>query len=282
MSYNTLISCETLNKHLNDRNWVIIDCRFSLADSEVGARAYRMGHIPQARYANLDQDLSSQTTCFTGRHPLPDFRILEKKLGLWGISSHSQVVVYDDSNSAFAARLWWLLKNMGHDRVAVLDGGIKRWQKQGLNLSTTLPKVLPKTFRAYLNQSAWVSARQLSDGLASKQIKLVDARSPERFRGDQEPIDPVAGHIPYAINHPFQLNLGEEDCFLSPEILRQQFKLLLNNHPAEQTIHMCGSGVTACHNLLAMEYAGLSGSKLYPGSWSEWIRNPNNSISPIL
>ncbi len=282
MSNNTLVSCETLNNHLHDRNWIIFDCRFSLADAEAGAKAYRMGHIPGARYANLNQDLSSQTNCNTGRHPLPDFRTLENKLAQWGVSSNCQVVVYDDSNGAFAARLWWLLRNMGHEHVAVLDGGITRWRRLGLELSTVLPKIQPKQFRAYVNQSAWVSASQLRDGLASKHFKLIDARTPERFRGEIEPIDPVAGHIPYAINRPFQLNLDETGCFLPPSELHQQFKSLLKTIPAEQSIHMCGSGVTACHNLLAMEYAGLAGSKLYPGSWSEWIRNPNNPISPIL
>ncbi len=282
MNYNTLVSCQTLNTNLNKRNWIIFDCRFSLADAEAGAKAYRMGHIPGARYADLDHDLSSLITSFTGRHPLPDFRTLEKKLAQWGVTSNCQVVVYDHSNGAFAARLWWLLRVMGHEHVAVLDGGITQWQKQGLQLSTVLPKIQPKRFRAYVNQSAWVSASQLGNGLASKHFNLIDARTPERFRGEQEPIDTVAGHIPYAINRPFQLNLDTEGCFLSAKILRQQFKLLLNNQPAEQAVHMCGSGVTACHNLLAMEYARLSGSKLYPGSWSEWIRNPNRPISPIL
>ncbi|MGZ8239829.1 MAG: sulfurtransferase, partial [Methylobacter sp.] len=180
---------------------------------------------------------------------------------------------------AFAGRLWWLLKCMGHDKVAVLNGGIKQWQKQGLPVTTTLPTVKPTTFRAYLDESAWLNAVQVQNSLAQKAICLIDARTPERYRGEQEPIDPVAGHIPGALNRAFQLNLNSNGLFLSAEQLREQFKQLIGTTAPEQVVHYCGSGVTACHNLLAMEYAGLTGSKLYAGSWSEWIRNKNRSIA---
>ncbi|MGZ8928810.1 MAG: sulfurtransferase [Methylobacter sp.] len=279
MTYTTLVSTDILNQQLNNPNWVIVDCRFSLADTEAGAKAYRHGHIPNARYAHLDKDLSSAITDFTGRHPLPNFALLAKKLGDWGITNASQVVAYDDAGGAFAGRLWWLLKCMGHDKVAVLNGGIKQWQKQGLPVTTTLPTVKPTTFRAYLDESAWLNAVQVQNSLAQKAICLIDARTPERYRGEQEPIDPVAGHIPGALNRAFQLNLNSNGLFLSAEQLREQFKQLIGTTAPEQVVHYCGSGVTACHNLLAMEYAGLTGSKLYAGSWSEWIRNKNRSIA---
>lgn len=279
MTYTTLIATDTLHRHLNHPDWVIVDCRFSLADTEAGAKAYRHGHIPNARYAHLDRDLSSAITDFTGRHPLPDFTLLAKKLGAWGIATNSQVVAYDDAGGAFAGRLWWLLRCMGHDKVAVLDGGIKHWQKQGFPVTTILPKVKPAAFRPYLNDGAWLNALQVQDSLARKAVCLIDARTPERYRGEQEPIDPVAGHIPGALNRAFQLNLDSNGLFLPPEQLRAQFKRLIGTRAPEQVVHYCGSGVTACHNVLAMEYAGLEGSKLYAGSWSEWIRNKNRTVA---
>lgn len=279
MTYKTLISAETLNQHLTDPNWVIFDCRFSLAEPEAGGSAYRHGHIPGARYVHLDKDLSSAITDHTGRHPLPNFTVLAQKLGNWGVSNRSQVVVYDDVGGAFADRLWWLLRVLGHDNVAVLDGGIKHWQKQGFALTTALPAVNATTFRPYLNNELWLDAIQVQNSLARKSICLIDARPPERYRGEQEPIDPVAGHIPGALNRPFQLNLDSQGLFLTPDALRSQFKQLIGSTAPEQVVHYCGSGVTGCHNLLAMEHAGLTGSKLYAGSWSEWIRDKNRNVA---
>lgn len=279
MAYNTLISASELNAHFNDNNWVIFDCRFSLANTELGATAYRHGHLPQARYAHLDKDLSSAITAFTGRHPLPDFAQLAKKLGDWGVSNNTQVVIYDDAGGAFAGRMWWLLRCLGHEKVAVLNGGLPDWLKQGFAVTTVLPTVKPTVFRAYLNDALWLSARQVEAGLARRKVTLLDARTPERYRGEQEPIDPVAGHIPYALNRPLQLNLDRSGLFLSAEVLRQQFKALLGSQAATEVVHYCGSGVTACHNLLAMEVAGLTGSRLYAGSWSEWIRDKNRSVA---
>lgn len=278
MTYTTLISTTTVSQNLNHPDWVIIDCRFSLADTEAGGQAYRHGHIPTARYASLNKDLSSTITDFTGRHPLPDFTVLTKKLGHWGISNNTQVVVYDDTGGAFAARLWWLLRCLGHHKVAVLNGGYQQWKKQGLPINTTLPGIKPTLFRPYLNSAAWLSATQVQNSLAQKSICLVDARTPERYRGAQEPIDSVAGHIPYAVNREFQLNLDSHGLFLPVEKLREQFSLLLGANTAKHVVHYCGSGVTACHNLLAMEQAGLTGSRLYAGSWSEWIRNKNRAV----
>jgi thiosulfate/3-mercaptopyruvate sulfurtransferase len=209
---------------------------------------------------------------------LPDFAQLAKKLADWGVGNNTQVVVYDDAGGAFAGRMWWLLRCLGHEKVAVLNGGLPHWLKQGYAVTTVLPTVTPTVFRADLNDSLWLSARQVEDGLAQRKITVIDARTSERYRGKQEPIDPVAGHIPYALNHPFQLNLDKTGLFLSAESLRQQFKSLLGQRAASEVVHYCGSGVTACHNVLAMEVAGLSGSKLYAGSWSEWIRNKNRRV----
>ncbi len=278
MNYNTLISSETVNQHLHQSDWVIIDCRFSLANTKQGKNAYQHGHIPYARYAHLEHDLSSSITPCTGRHPLPDVRVLVEKLGNWGISNHTQVVVYDDAGGAFASRLWWMLRYwLGHEKVAVLDGGIQAWQTH-FDLVTTLPHITSTTFRPYLNDAHCLTALQVQNALAQKKSCLIDARNPERYRGEIEPIDRVAGHIPYAVNRSFQSNLDKSGLFLSPETLHREFQMVIGNKPPENTMHYCGSGVTACHNLLAMEYAGLSGSKLYAGSWSEWICNRNRSI----
>jgi thiosulfate/3-mercaptopyruvate sulfurtransferase len=279
MIYKTLISASTLDQHINDLKWVIVDCRFSLANNEAGSYAYRHGHIPHARYADLNKDLSSRITDFTGRHPLPDFTLLAKKLGAWGITNDTQVVAYDDNGGAFAGRLWWLLRCLRHEKVAVLDGGIQHWQKQGFSISTTLPTLKTLTYRPYLNTALWLNASQVQNRLAKKAICLIDARTPERYRGEQEPVDPVAGHIPGALNRAFQLNIDNKGLFLSAKLLHDQFKTLIGVTTPEQTVHYCGSGVTACHNLLAMEHAGLTGSKLYAGSWSEWIRDRNREIA---
>ncbi|WP_446811927.1 sulfurtransferase [Methylomonas sp. 2BW1-5-20] len=279
MSYTTLVSADTLTANLNNPDWRIFDCRFSLADVTAGHKAYRQGHIPGARYADLNRDLSSQVQSYTGRHPLPDFTLLGKKLGDWGVSSRSQIVVYDDAGGAFAGRMWWLLRSMGYTQVAVLDGGFGHWRKQGSPVTTSLPKIVTSQFRVYLDNQQWLDATQVADGLAARKITLIDARTPERFHGRQEPIDPIAGHVPKALNRPLQSNLDKSGLFLPADQLRQQFGKLLAPHPATQVVHMCGSGVTACHNLLAMEIAGLSGSKLYAGSWSEWITNRNRPVA---
>lgn len=279
MPYTTLVSVQTLAENLNNPDWVILDCRFSLADGEIGAKAYRQGHIPGARYVHLNDDLSSEVKSYTGRHPLPNFALLAKKLGGWGVGNRSQVVVYDDASGAFAGRMWWLLRTMGHSQVAVLDGGIPHWRRLGLLLTTALPKISTNHFRCYLDDKQWLGAEQVENGLATRSITLIDARTPERFQGLQEPIDRKAGHIPKALNRPFQLNLGKDGLFLPATQLRQQFEQLTASAPAEQVVHMCGSGVTGCHNLLAMEVAGLSGSKLYAGSWSEWITDRNRGVA---
>ncbi|MFA5985700.1 MAG: sulfurtransferase [Methylococcaceae bacterium] len=279
MNYNTLISADSLYTHQYDKHWIIVDCRFALTDANFGIKAYRAGHLPNARYAHLNLDLSSEVQAYTGRHPLPNLSSITKKLGLWGINNQSQVVAYDDAAGSFAARFWWLLRHLGHDKVAVLDGGIQHWQRLGYPLTTKLPAVKAEVFRAYPSSYNWLTARQVENLLATKTVKLIDARANPRYLGQHEPIDPVAGHIPGALNHPFTLNLNGNGLFKSADALRQQLQQLLGKSQPQQSIHMCGSGVTACHNLLAMEHAGLTGSTLYAGSWSEWIRDKNRAIS---
>ena len=285
MSYKTIISTKTLEKNLNNPNWVIFDCRSSLVDLDAGLKAYQAGHIPSAIFCSLETDLSSPVTESTGRHPLSDFDELIKKLGNWGVDENTQVVVYDDVSGAFAVRLWWQLRVFGHTNVAVLDGGVPQWTKEGKSLSTELPIPKPKTFTATVDNAAWLTTEQVQQNLSTKQYSMLDARTPERYRGEVEPIDTVAGRIPDSINRAFQLNLGDDGLFLSSEELCTEFKELLKNTPnqsANEIVHLCGSGVTACHNILTMEMAGYVGSKLYAGSWSEWIRDSSRQTQTGL
>lgn len=278
MSYTTIINADTLLPQLDNPDWVIIDCRFALNDVEAGPRAYRLEHLPGAHYANLNSDLSAPVTPLTGRHPLPDPKVLAKQLGAWGIGNTTQVVVYDDMGGAFAARLWCLLRWLGHHAVAVLDGGLTFWKSQNYPLTNELPTLTKQHFQVTLDSQMMLSASAVQILMAQQSICLLDARAVVRYRGEQEPIDPVAGHVPGALNRPQQGNLDQQLRFRSSQDLRAEFLQLLHTYTPEQTVHMCGSGVTACHNLLAMEYAGLSGSKLYAGSWSEWIRDPNRPL----
>jgi thiosulfate/3-mercaptopyruvate sulfurtransferase len=279
MKHTSLVAAADLHQNLHKPYWVLIDCRFALADAGVGHRAYRRGHIPGARYADLNCDLSAPVAVYTGRHPLPDFRVLSAKLGAWGIGNRSQVVLYDDAGGAFAGRLWWLLRFIGHQSVAVLDGGITHWLKQGLPVTTTLPTIKANSFRPYLDTGDCLTAVGVQNALARKTIRLIDARAAERYAGESEPIDRVAGHIPGAVNRPIQNNLAANGLFLPETELFGQFNVLMGKFSPEQVVHYCGSGVTACHNLLAMEHAGLKGSKLYAGSWSEWIRDKNRTVA---
>jgi len=279
MRYSILIDPQTLYDHLNDPNWVVVDCRFSLADPEAGRRAYRQGHIPGARYAHLDEDLAGLRTLVSGRHPLPDPARLTGTLGVWGIHNATQVVAYDDAGGTIAARLWWLLRWLGHRQCAVLDGGLPAWRRQGLPLSTAIPKPLPALFIERHNDALWVDSAYVLGHLDRDAGLLLDARAAARYRGETEPLDPVAGHVPTAVSLPLEGNLTAEGCFLEPDALQERFTAVIGGRGPASVVHMCGSGVTACHNLLAMEVAGLSGSRLYPGSWSEWIRDPARPVA---
>ena len=280
-THTSLIEPADLAPRTADPDWVVLDCRFELTRPEWGAAAYSQGHIPHSIYAHLEQDLSAPVTATSGRHPLPSRQSLVQTLSRWGIDSTVQVVAYDQANGAYAARLWWLLRWMGHRRVAVLNGGLAAWQQAGLPLSTAAGVRSPRWFEADAGVAqSVISTAEVEKLVAAGKLAgtaapdtLIDARGADRFAGRNETIDPVAGHIPGARNHPFTQNLDAQGRFLPPETLRARWLETLNGKPPSEVISSCGSGVTACHNLLALEVAGLPGGKLYAGSWSEWIRD---------
>jgi thiosulfate/3-mercaptopyruvate sulfurtransferase len=282
--YTTLIPVSTLAAKLDapdwpSSNWLIVDCRFDLAQPAAGETAYRAGHIPGAVYAHLDRDLSSPITPATGRHPLPDPEHFAATLGRWGVSSTTQIVAYDADNGMYASRLWWLLRWVGHRAVAVLDGGFKAWTAERLPTSTEIPARSPSQFTARPNRELWLDTQQVQERVQQPDWRLLDARAPERFAGKVEPLDTVAGHVPGARNHPFATNLGGDGRFGAPEELRKRYEQSQAGVADDHTIVMCGSGVTACHLLLAMEHAGKPGARLYAGSWSEWIRDPRRPVA---
>ncbi len=275
--FSTLVSCDELAQHLSDPEWRVVDCRHLLSDVGYGAAAYAAGHLPGAVFMHLDRDLSGPMTGRNGRHPLPDPELLAEKLGAAGIDSKTQVVVYDDDGGMYAVRLWWLLRWMGHDAVAVLDGSIRQWISENRPLTTEVPRYQVKTFQVELRD--WVvTSLQIESSLNMADICLVDARAPDRFRGENETLDPVGGHIPVARNRFFRDNL-DAGLFRPAAELRQEFLSVLAGVEPKQAVFYCGSGVTACHNLLAMEIAGLSGAKLYAGSWSEWCSDPARPVA---
>ncbi|MCE5181319.1 MAG: sulfurtransferase [Betaproteobacteria bacterium] len=277
--HTTLVSAELLAQHLDAPNWIVFDCRFTLTDPDAGLRAYRHGHIPGARYAHLDNDLSSPVTPASGRHPLPDPQLLAEKLGQWGVDATKQIVVYDDSFGSMAVRMWWLLRWLGHDAVALLDGGLPGWMRQKLPVNADIPQTIPTRFISHLQNTLWVDAAEIEQARQDKNRLVLDARPEDRFSGEREPLDKIAGHIPGSINWTFEENIDFDGTYLPAEELRDAYLNLLHGVAPEQAIHTCGSGVTACHNILAMEIAGLPGSKLYPGSWSEWIADPTRPIA---
>ena len=277
MTFSTLVSCEELAAHLADPDWRVFDCRHRLTDPAYGEKAYAEGHLPGALFMHLDRDLSAPMNGKNGRHPLPEPEILAAKLGAAGVTGRTQVVVYDDDGGMYAVRLWWLLRWMGHDRVAVLDGGIGAWTGQGRPLTTALPAVDAANFE--VRPRDWVvTADQVLANLEKNDFCLIDARGPDRFRGENETMDPVGGHIPGARNRFFRDNLDASGAFRPAAELRQQFLGILAGAEPEQVVMYCGSGVTACHNLLAMELAGLPGARLYAGSWSEWCADPGRPV----
>jgi thiosulfate/3-mercaptopyruvate sulfurtransferase len=279
MGCTTLVAAREVAAHLDDARWVICDCRHDLFDTEAGRRAYAASHIPGARFLHLDEDLSGPKTGRNGRHPLPDAQALARRLGAAGISSASQVVAYDASGGCYAARLWWLMRWLGHRNVAVLDGGWEAWMRAGLPTSAEPPQVAAATYVPHLQPQLAVDARHVLEHLGAAGECVLDARSPDRFRGENETLDPVGGHIPGALNRFFRANLDASGRFKSPETLREEFTALLGARTPAQVVHQCGSGVTACHNLLAMEHAGLGGSRLYAGSWSEWVSDPSRPVA---
>ncbi|MGD8742488.1 MAG: sulfurtransferase [Granulosicoccaceae bacterium] len=279
MAYTTLISADDLARQLGQSDLCVIDCRFNLNEVTAGQASYDEGHIPGAVYAHLDNDLAGKKTGVNGRHPLPDRESLAARLREWGVNRDSQLVAYDAQGGAMASRLWWLLRWLGHDKVAVLDGGWKAWCESGGQLTTDVPDRQPGDFTAGDILSPAVPVEELQQLLVEHTVSLIDARDPGRFRGEQEPLDPVAGHVPGATNHFFMRNLDESGRFLPPEALRKLWTPYLEDNSAASVVHMCGSGVTACHNLLAMQHAGLSGARLYVGSWSEWCSDPDRPVA---
>ena len=278
--YNTLISTEELAAHLGDPHWAIIDCRFTLSDPTAGRAAFQVAHIPGAFYAHLDEDLAGPVGAGTGRHPLPDPKVLSEKLCRWGAGINKQVVVYDDSYGSIAARLWWMIRWLGHPSVALMDGGYQKWVRERRPITAETWAAPSRGICPSLpERSQWLSADQVFAKLGHDNLKLLDARPETRFSGDVDTIDPVAGHVPGATNWPFDENLDMDGTFLAPEALREMYQALLNGTAPEHVVHMCGSGVTACLSLLAMEVAGLPGSKLYAGSWSEWITDAARPVA---
>ncbi len=272
MKSDPLITPAELNAGLRDGRFVAVDCRFELTDPARGRQAYLAGHIPGARYAHLDDDLSSPVTDTSGRHPLPDGSRFAAFLSRIGWHSGLQLVAYDERSSAFAGRLWWLMRYFGLSAL-VLDGGLEAWTRAGLPLESETPEPAPSAEPVLEAVSDMAVAVSAVEKAADAGLTLVDARGADRFAGENETLDTRAGHIPGALNRPYLLNLGPDGCFKSADRLREEFAGLLGGADPERVVNYCGSGVSACHNLIALERAGISGTRLYPGSWSEWIRD---------
>lgn len=281
MSIAQLISPQQLAERQKKPGLVILDCRSSLDDLDYGQRSYAEGHIEGSSYADLLNDLSGPITRgVTGRHPLPNPQALIERLRFWGVDNDSEIVLYDDGPGAYAARAWWLLAWLGkRDGVFVLDGGLKAWHGAGLPLSLDPPEHREGSFNGKPDDSLVLSAADVQRKLDKPEVTLIDARAPARFRGEVEPIDPVAGHIPGAQCAAFTDNLGADGRFLPAEQLKQRFAQTLNGRPAEKLVAYCGSGVTACHNLFALCLAGYPLGRLYAGSWSEWINDPQRGVA---
>jgi thiosulfate/3-mercaptopyruvate sulfurtransferase len=285
VTFQTLIDAASLRGLLGGAGVAVVDCRFDLQDPEAGRQAFLRGHIPGARYADLNKDLSAPVSLSSGRHPLPSPQEFAAKLDQWGIGLGTQVIAYDESNGSFAARLWWMLRWLGHTSAAVLDGGLKAWIALGGALVAGEEAALAAENRPFLkfaprvDAAAVLGAAEVASLLRDPRRLLVDARTAERYSGAIEPIDAVAGHIAGAVNHPFTQNLDADGRFLPAAELRRRWEERLAGREPRNVAAMCGSGVTACHNLLSLEIAGLSGAKLYAGSWSEWIRDPTRAIA---
>lgn len=278
--HNYLISPEELNQllHLNSKDFAIFDCRFDLANVKKGLELYLQGHIPGAVYVDLEKDLSGNKNPLLGRHPLPEPSVWSSTISKLGISKSTLVILYDQQENIYSARMWWMLKAVGLKNVRILNGGFSNWVNFGGDLSTeieepqpTLQEINPSNF------DGLVKMVEIQKNIQAPIFTVLDARAPERYRGEVEPLDPIAGHIPGALNRLYKLNLNDKNLFKSPSELQKEFSSFVKN--PESIVHQCGSGVTACHNLLAMEIAGLQGSQLYAGSWSEWCNHPENPIA---
>lgn len=274
-----LVSTAELADHWSDDNWVVFDCRHDLMDPAKGREAYESGHIPGAHFAGVDTDLSGVKTGTNGRHPLPEPAAFAAFLASKGVAPGRRVVAYDDVGGQYAARLWWMCRWIGWSDVAVLDGGLPKWSAEGRDLSRDEPR--PEAGEVPVNlKSEWlISVNEVERATADSSSQVVDARAPERYRGEVEPLDPVAGHIPGAVNRFFKANLNADLTMRAPAELRERWSAELKGRPPGEIVHQCGSGITACVNMLAMELAGLAGSRLYAGSWSEWVGDPRRPVA---
>ena len=277
--FTTLIDAAALASQLEREDLAIFDCRFELGNPAWGEAEFTREHVPGASYLHLDRDLSGPVTAHSGRHPLPEPREFGRRIAALGAGTDVQLVAYDQGNGAYAARFWWMARWLGIRNVAVLDGGIAAWRAAGLPLESTVRAPRPRALVVNVSRNAVVESAALDELRQRPGTLLVDARGADRFAGRNETIDPVAGHVPGARNMPFAGNLGADGKFLSPERLRRRWNTLLGSQPPTSVIAMCGSGVTACQNLLALEHAGLGGGRLYAGSWSEWIRDARRPIA---
>ena len=279
MKAELLVSTETLAARLDDPDWIVFDTRQDLASPDKGRAAWKAGHIPGAYYMHLDEDLAGAKTGRNGRHPLPPIGDFALRMNHCGVAPGRQVVVYDDGGGSFAVRLWWMLRWLGHESVALLDGGLAAWKRENRALDAAVPAPREGRFEPRPAPGATVDTSTVVAGRGSPDMILVDARAATRFMGENETLDPVAGHIPGSLNRFWQHNLGHDGRFLPPEELRAEFLEELGDVAPSHVVHSCGSGVTACHNLFAMELAGLAGSRLYPGSWSEWCSDPARPVA---
>lgn len=279
--YKTLISAADLAAHIDDPNWVVVDCRHDLMNLAAGREGYAIGHLPGAVFADMETELSGEKRgpdgVFRGRHPLPEKEALAETLRRWGVNDDTQVVAYDAHGGMFAARLWWLLRWVGHEAAAVLDGGMAAWQSLGQPLTAEVPSKARGSFTVRAPFVPTVTVSEVLDNIDKGERTVIDARAADRFRGENETIDPVGGHIPGAKNRFFKDNLNPDGRFKAAEQLREDFAALIGD--PSKAIMQCGSGVTACHNLLALEVAGLPGAALYPGSWSEWVGDPSRPVA---
>ena len=281
MSQKMLYSAQELHAVQKHEKVLIVDCRFDLSDTEKGYRDYLHAHIPGAVYAHLDDDLSSPVTSVSGRHPLPDADRFAAFLARSGWQPGTRLIAYDDAGGSIAARLWWLMNYFGHGQAALLDGGLQAWQSAGYELEGGQVKVNgAKPVMTDDRRCLVVSTRDILEGVAGQSICLADVRAAERFKGEVEPLDSVAGHIPGSVNFPFQLSLETDGRFKPVAAIRNSLLDLTGNQQPGELVFMCGSGVTACHAVFAAELAGLKGSKLYAGSWSEWIRDRSRPVEP--
>ena len=281
MSYKTTISEKDLKNNISNNDFIIFDTRCDIKDSGYGIDSYTEGHIENSIFVDVDTDLASEKQQGTGRHPLPKVETFCDKLSHWGMDNNKQVVIYDDAGGAFAGRMWWMLRWLGHEHVAVLDGGLNSWVKNGNKLITS-PTLFKKSyFEPTINNEMIATLRDVENAQHVLNTILLDARSKERYEGISDPVDPIAGHVPGAISHPLGTNLDRTGKFKDKEELKHNFDKISHDLKEKEIISMCGSGITACHNILALEIAGIKNAKLYVGSWSEWITDPNRTVVTI-